>query len=414
MFGQNFISVLSVVTSAYDKNSVAPDSLDARFLTIPQRRGFFLGSTIMNRANLFYYGKNDKNGRGKALTPLFASDPGTTTNPDLPSDQPDHNVLREYIMAHFLGEKQVAEAINRQKAETGQKLLKEFGERAKGKSGDELEQIIENWLPPFLLYTLFDVPLDAIPMEDVLASYVSIKFVFNLYGPEWIKICSSMNTPIRSSLDKVAVFLAEHSKVLKDVPDGPDGLTKDDLIEAIHMLFGIAAFQGTRALANACMTQMPKGYAEQVVQDEEEGIWALANNLCMPPQGLAEQATTEYMNPSKLRNAILECARLDAPVTGAHCIVDDKDGLTTVIGGKRFKFPRGTILFTGMTIANLDKNRFPNPFVFDPENRDFSKLTSFNSIGESTNPNAPRICPGRNFAVSAIELMMKAKIAAGE
>ena len=153
------------------------------------------------------------------------------------------------------------------------------------------------------------------------------------------------------------------------------------------MFVGVAAFQGARSLAISCMTQMPKGYAEQVVQDED---------------------------PAKLRNAILECARLDAPVTGAHCIVDDKDGLTTVIGGKRFKFPRGTTLFTGMTIANLDKNRFPNPFVFDPENRDFSKLTSFNSIGESTNPNAPRICPGRNFAVSAIELMMKAKIAAGE
>ena len=54
----------------------------------------------------------------------------------------------------------------------------------------------------------------------------------------------------------------------------------------------------------------------------------------------------------------------------------------------------------------------PNPFVFDPENRDFSKLTSFNSVGESTNPKAPRICPGRKLALSVVDQMIRAKVEA--
>ena len=155
---------------------------------------------------------------------------------------------------------------------------------------------------------------------------------------------------MRSALDTVADYLSENSKVLKSVPDGPAELTKADLIEMIHLIFGIAAFQGTRALATTSMTQMPKGYAETVVNDEDT---------------------------NKLRNAILECARLDTPVTGAHCLVDDDEGLTTTIGGKTLKFPNGTIIFNAMTLANVDESRYVNPFVFDPENRDFTKLTSF-------------------------------------
>ena len=187
---------------------------------------------------------------------------------------------------------------------------------------------------------------------------------------------------IREALDRVATFVLEHSRVLKNVPDGPDGMTRESLVEMIHMVFGVAGFQGTIALAANCLTQMPEGYADEVMHDEDI---------------------------AKLRNAVLECSRLDSPVTGAHCIVDDEEGFGTEIGGKKMNFPKDTVLFTGMTIANLDEKRFLNPFVFDPENRDFSKLTSFHSVGESTNPLAPRICPGREVALSAVMLLMKAK-----
>merc|ERR1712038_1705636 len=99
-------------------------------------------------------------------------------------------------------------------------------------------------------------------------------------------------------------------------------------------------------------------------------------------------------------------------VTGAHQIVDDQDGLTTQIGKEEINFPQGTILFTGMTIANLDEERFENPYVFDPENRDFSKLTSFNAVGEKSYKPSPRICPGRNVAIMTVAKMIKAKYAA--
>jgi cytochrome P450 len=99
--------------------------------------------------------------------------------------------------------------------------------------------------------------------------------------------------------------------------------------------------------------------------------------------------------------------KIDAPVPSAHCIVDDDEGFTTQIGGKAIKVPNG--ICTGIILANIDEKRYPNPFVFDPENRDFINLTTFNSVGDSTNPSAPRICPGREVALSAVMLMMKAK-----
>jgi len=378
IFGQNFVSVLSVVVSKYDASGEAADSFDARLLTIPQKRGFFLGSTIMDPARQYYNSSNE------ALVPLFVSDPGATMNPDLPFYQPDHNHLRSYLTQHFLGEKQVKEVIRRQTDGTGKDLLQQFGTSVKGISDrKQIYKSLTDFLPRFLCYTLFDVPVRLIPMEDITLAHTSPKYaaVYHTKLPGCIDMYTKPKI-IREAMDRVANFLLEHSRVLKNVSDGPNGMTRESLVEMIHMLFGIAGFQGTIALATNCLTQMPEGYADEVIHDEDI---------------------------AKLRNAVLECARLDSPVTGSHCIVDDEKGFVTEIGGKIMNFPTGTVLFTGMTIANLDEKRFPNPFVFDPENRDFSKLTSFNSIGESTNPSAPRICPGREVALSAVMLMMKAK-----
>lgn len=152
-----------------------------------------------------------------------------------------------------------------------------------------------------------------------------------------------------------------------DVPDGPDGLARNDLMKMLHMFFGIAAFRGTSGLAMSCLTQMPEGCAAEVIRDEDN-----------------------------------VCSRLNAHVTSDHCIVDDDEGFTTQIGRKTIKFPNDTELCTGIILANINEKRYPNLFVFDPENRDCNNLTSFNSV-------APRICPGREVAFSTAILMTKAK-----
>jgi len=385
MFGPTFISTLSVVVSKYDKKSKDKDSLDARLLTYPQRREFFLGSTIMNPATSFFFGKKSKKYKfGKSLISLFVSDPGATINPALPPDQPDHSVLRDLYMENWLGEDKMKAAIKRQTDEVGTKLLNDFAQDVKGKTdSDELKAAIDKFMPVYLIYTLFDVPLDKIPFDTINESVCSLGFVFNMYGPGWAAKLTPLGKnqkAMRENIDKFINFLSEYSAVLQDVQKGPGGLNKEELYESIPMIFAIAGFNGTRSLAKTSMTQMPKDYQKEVAND-----------------------------PMKLVNAILECARMDTPVTGAHQIVDDKEGLTTEIGGKKMTFPRGTILFTAMTLANVDEERFPDPFVFDPEKRDFGKLTSFNSVGEDTYDASPRICPGRNFAVMATANMIRAK-----
>jgi len=378
MFGPTFISTLSVVVSKYDKNSKDKDSLDGRLLTYPQRREFFLGSTIMNPATSFFFGN------GKSLTSLFVSDPGATINPALPSDQPDHNVLRDFYMENWLGEDKMKAAMKRQTDEVGTKLLNDFAQDVKGKtSSEDLNAAIDKFMPVYLLYCLFDVPVDKIPIDAVNEGVCSLGFVFNLYGPGWLAKLTPLGKnqkAMRENTDKFIKFLSEHSGVLKDIKNGPGGLDAKALYESIPMIFAIAGFNGTRSLAKTSMTQMPKDYQKEVANDR-----------------------------MKLVNAILECARMDTPVTGAHQIVDDKEGLTTEIGGKKMTFPRGTVLFTAMTLANVDEERFPDPYVFDPEKRDFGKLTSFNSVGEDTYDASPRICPGRNFAVMAAANMIRVK-----
>jgi len=379
MFGQNFVSVLSVVVGKYDEFAENPDSFDARILTIPQRRGFFLGNNRMDPSHQYY------NGHEEAMVPLFVSDPGATMNPNLPFYQPNHNILRSYLTQHLLGEKQVNQIIERQTDGTSRVLLNDFGRSVKGVSDrKQLYKCLTDFLPRFMFYTIFDVPVHLIPIDDLKVAHTSIRYVIYHYKlPSCVDAYTKPNR-LRDALERVADFLMKHSRVLKDVPDGPDGLTKRHLIEMMQMVFGIAAFQGTLALAICCLTQMPKGYADGIITDEED--------------------------LGKLRNAVLECARMNTPVSGAHSIVDDDEGFVTKIGGKNIKFPKGTTLFTGMNVANLDEKRFPNPFVFDPENRDFSKLTSFHSVGESTNTSAPRICPGREVALSMVMLMIKAKL----
>jgi hypothetical protein len=394
MFGQNFISVMSLVISKYDANAVDSDSFDARMISIPQRRGFFLGNTVMNSHHLPW-----SHDGSFLLSPLHVSDPGNVTmHPSLPANQPNHDELRNLLMTYIF--KDEPNILKRLSDVNSSKILLEFATQYKkevedkqGKKRFDLEDVLspllEKLLVQYLFYSIYDVPIDIIPRKLLHRTYYDdLKYVFYHYGPRWLsKLSSCYNNPriMRGNLDKVKEFILQESATIQAMPhivDERSGLKKDDLVEMMHIVMGIAALQGIKALASNVLSRMPKGYTAMIAKDDE-----------------------------KLRSAVLECARLDTPVTGSHCIIDNDEGLTTQIGGKSLSFKKGTIVFNGMTIANIDHERFPSPFVFDPANRDFSKLTSFHSVGESTNITSPRICPGRNMAITAVMQIVKATVA---
>jgi len=199
---------------------------------------------------------------------------------------------------------------------------------------DQISSSMKGFLPRFLGYTLFDVPVDLLPLDDIVTTHTSSKFL--LFNAKLLPCCLNLYLKpkiIRSSVERVlADILLEHSRVLKDVPDGPDGLTRYDLMDMLHLIFGIAAFGGTSALASTSLTQMPEGYADEVIHDEDN---------------------------AKLRNAVLECARLNAPVPIAQSIVDDDEGFTTQIGRKAIKFPKGTVLCTGYCPCQSRREKIP-------------------------------------------------------
>lgn len=388
MFGPNFISSMTVSVSKFDTEAKAKDSIDGLFLSYPQRRDFFLGNTVMNKETSFFFGeKTKKHEHGKSVISLYVSDPGATPNPSLPPDQPDHSALRDIYTKAWLSEEGVNAAIARQTDETGSKILSDFAKALKeGKK--ERKNIVEDFMPLFICYTLFDIPVEKIDVELLNSSVCSLDFIFNLFGPNWVFKATPLGSKqkaIAEKVDKFCQFVAEEARSLKPIRDHPLGLTKDQVVAAIPMLFGIAGYVGTKGLVKTCVTQMPEDYMKKVVEGGDI---------------------------EKIKDAVLECARLDTPVIGAHQIADDEEGITTEIGGKKFTFPRGTTVHTTMTIANVDADRFENPFVFDPESRDFNKLTSFNGIGNKSYDPSPRICPGRLYAVMAATNAIKALVAA--
>lgn len=54
-------------------------------------------------------------------------------------------------------------------------------------------------------------------------------------------------------VERFVQYLKTDSKVLMNAKDGPNGLSKDELCNIIPMIFGVAAFAGTRDLATRPM-----------------------------------------------------------------------------------------------------------------------------------------------------------------
>jgi len=381
IFGPNYFHAGALSISKYDPEAKAKDSIDGKLMTYPQRKSERIGTFSLREDRHAYYGSPDEQGRHKRLVPLFMSTDPATQDPNLPEDQPDHTVIRTFIEENFIGEKHVKAIIERQTDAVGTKLLKEFGEDVKGLSDEvEIKPIVSASLRKYLTYMLFDVDLDKMPkdVEEAIDRIATDKYFIQL----WFPLPILGQKQYTKDVERFVQYLKTDSKVLMNAKDGPNGLSKDELCNIIPMIFGVAAFAGTRDLATRPMCRMPKGYAEEIVDD-----------------------------PSKLRNAILETARLDTPVPFSGQIIDDDEGLTTQIGKRTFTFEKGIPVTTSFLAANMDKNRFPNPFVFDPENRDFEgKLTSFNSIGENTYDPSPAICPGREVAIAAAANMIRAKV----
>lgn len=382
LFGSNYIACMSLCVSKYDPNAKAKDSIDGRLLAYPQRKSWRLGPFPVNPNTGFqtWGPKNDK-----AVHPLYISDAGATQNPALAADQPKHHQIRKMITSNLLGDEHIKPIVQRQHDAVSAKMLKAFGEEAKGLTDQaEIIKVLTKYLPSFLLYSTFDIDEELLPgLEEWIHDYCSDKFVLNMFVYGKIMPSSLLKTPMKKAIDTFVDFVMEHSKVLSgETKDLPPGMTKKELCYAVGQMFVVAAFCGTRDTTARCMTLMPKGYLEKVVDD-----------------------------PKKLRNAIYEVCRLHNPVPFSARIVDDDGGLTTLVGGKKLTFKKGTPYMMMFSNATVDSSRFENPYVFDPENRDFSKMTLFNSLGEKSD-DPPHICPGREPSMDAVELFLKAKLAA--
>lgn len=101
---------------------------------------------------------------------------------------------------------------------------------------------------------------------------------------------------------------------------------------------------------------------------------------------------------SEVTNAVLEAARIRAPVNNINTILPKKK--TMMVNGKTVELPKDSILVASIGAASLDEDVFPNPKTFDPKRTNLVESSiNFNHHGWDPETVGTRVCPGRVIAM---------------
>jgi len=160
-------------------------------------------------------------------------------------------------------------------------------------------------------------------------------------------------------------LFAEGSAAMAAAP-----LPRDEMIDLMFAVLGVAAMGGTSNLLTNLLTLVP------------------------------DDPAAKLEDPAARLGVILEAARMDAPVNNVNVILPA--ARTFTVEGQAVEFPAGTVVAASIGAANMDPTRFADPDRFDPARPGLAAATlAFNSVGfdPAPQPEARRVCPGRNVAV---------------
>ncbi|MEY3607447.1 MAG: hypothetical protein RLZZ447_235 [Verrucomicrobiota bacterium] len=160
-------------------------------------------------------------------------------------------------------------------------------------------------------------------------------------------------------------LFAEGSAAMAAAP-----LPRDEMIDLMFAVFGVAVMGGTSNLLTNLLTVVP------------------------------DDLPAKLDDPAARLGVILEAARMDAPVNNVNVILPA--ARTFELEGQELEFPAGTVVAASIGAANMDPTRFAVPDRFDPGRPGLTAATlSFHSVGfdPAPQPEVRRACPGRNVAV---------------
>ena len=122
-------------------------------------------------------------------------------------------------------------------------------------------------------------------------------------------------------------------------------------------------------------------------------------------QRVPKDANINLNNEHEVLLAMLEAARINAPVNNVNVILTEEKSMT--INNKVVTLPTGSVVAGSIGLASVDPNQFENPLEFN-HLRDnlMSYILNFNSVGFDKVGLGTRVCPGRNVALKIVKKVL--------
>jgi len=246
------------------------------------------------------------------------------------------------------------------------------------------------WIPfviKFLHYVMFGID----PSSEETFKILSAKYLGALDNLHYFNPVGWLYNNQREIEAVCAVY--EQSPAFKEFRDNVlehAGMTGREACSLLAAIMRIAGVTGTTAAGNIVMGGhgLP-GYKSDFSQGlDQTKFWD----------------TVDLDDEVEVRKYILECLRLDAPVSVTHRVATES--FTTDIAGKSYTFPKGTRIGMNIGLANIDQKKWgETAYEFDMQRPGLlESYLSFNSVGGS---HAGRECPGKDLVLGLLSELVR-------
>lgn len=347
ILGKNFASLGKIIVGEYAEV--------VKIIQSPQLRGFYLGRARLVSSRLpenFLLALSDKDANPEAV------------------DSDLHERLHEHFWTFIVPS--AVERIDNDPAFST--YITEAVKATRNVSEAAASDIIARMSIRYVFHAIFGSSLVGHKdVEDVIVTLFIGNGPFDSYVGGAIdpvaKFLCCLQCPRRSNISKMKKLILASPLLESHTPSFENGnMGADEYAEWMIALTGVAGFIGVKTMCVQVMFGVPS------------------------------DAEIDLENRRVLMLAVLEAARIQAPVNNVNVILPTATSM--IVNGKQCSFRAGTVVAGSIGLASLDKDEFEEPLTFNMERTNLmSSTVNFNSIGFDPNGAGRRTCPGRNIAM---------------
>ena len=349
LFGQNFAALGRIICGDYEDVKTLLES--------SQKRGAFLGRARLTPAK---FAKNFL---------LFLSDEGA-------GGTGLHSTLHNHIWSDLAP---AATALISSKEDVFTQYLVDGLKKTAGKKGpDDKLFALQDMVARYMYHAFFGAPLTDKLVQDVLELISDSPFSSLVVGgtKPFIYFTACVQCPRARKLNRVTEFVLGSPLMAEYVPGEANGKQSSEAYA--EMMINVISIAGILGTANL-----------------------LREVLLIP-----ESAAIDLNDNKDVMMAILEAARLRAPVNNVNILIPEEKIM--LVNGKQTTLPANTNVAASLGLASLDSGVFSQPDVYNHKRENLiMAVLNFNHVGFSPEGSGTRQCPGRNIAMKCASDVLK-------